>query len=29
MGRAAKQIAEENRGALAKLLEQIDNQLQQ
>lgn len=29
MGRAAKKIAEENRGALAKLLEQIDNQLQQ
>lgn len=29
MGKAAKQIAEENRGALAKLLGQIDNQLQQ
>ena len=28
MGDAAKQIAEENRGALAKLLAQIDNQLQ-
>ena len=29
MGDAAKHIADENRGALAKLLEQIDNQLQQ
>ena len=27
MGNAAKQIAEENRGALAKLLERIDRQL--
>ena len=29
MGDAAKHIADENRGALAKLLEQIDKQLQQ